>query len=261
MLTLLSTNTFRTKIKESYELLIDPAKRKEYDAEYDGIWQAVKRLVAERRAARAVDSKRSIVSNLRLDQPITFEDGSPMRDHCVVHIIGLPPQVTVVDLVRAIAEISPVGRVIDARLMKPSLISVDRSAFVEFADDASARRLGLLAFHSQLNVLGKRIWHCRILPANRDAMPPGATRVLVIDGPRDHKLMTVSAMGEFFGRNVDNFDDILDSYGVVDSAKGPNSVTMQWVFTRCRGGAFIAFAALRRHYPELSVTDGADPCE
>lgn len=261
MLTLLSTNAFRTKIKESYELLIDPAKRKEYDAEYDGIRQAVKRLVAEQRSARDVDSKRIIVSNLRLDQPTTFEDGSPMRVHCAVHIIGLPPHVTVVDLVRAIAELSPVGRVIDARLMKPSLISVDRSAFVEFADDASARRLGLLAFRNHLYVLGKRIWHCQILRENREAVPPGATRVLVIDGPRDHKLMTASALGEFFSHNVSSFDDKQDSYGVVDSARGPNQVTIGRVFTKCRGGASAAFEALRRDYPELSVTYGADPCE
>lgn len=184
-----------------------------------------------------------------------------MRDHCIVQVIGLPPQVTVVDLVRAIAEISPVGRVIEARLMAPSPFHVDRVALVEFADDASAQRLGLLAFHNHLHVLGKRIWHCRILPAEQPAMRPEVTRVLLIDGPRDHKLMTVSAMGEFFGRKVNDFDSKHDSCGVIDSAKGPNSVTIEWVFTKFKGSASLAFMALRREYPELSVTFGSDPCE
>lgn len=73
--------------------------------------------------------------------------------------------------------------------------------------------------------------------------------------------MTVSAMGEFFGRKVNDFDIKHDSCRVIDSAKGPNSVTIEWVFTKFKGSASLAFRALRREYPELSVTYGSDPCE
>jgi hypothetical protein len=105
-----------------------------------------------------------------------------VRDHCVVRVAGLPPQVTTFDFFRAIAEVSPVGRIIDCRLMAPSQVSVDRAAMVEFANDVCAQDFGLLAFNSRL--------HSR-------PPPPDATRVLSIHGPRDHELMTVSALGEF----------------------------------------------------------------
>lgn len=108
------------KIKDAKEILLDPTKRKAYDATYNDILQAVMRLAAERRAAQGVDVKGIIASSLRLHEPTTFEDGSPIRNYCIVHVIGLPPQATDVDLVRAIAELAPVGRVIKARLMKPN---------------------------------------------------------------------------------------------------------------------------------------------
>lgn len=251
------------KIKNSRDFLLDPTKRKAFDAEYNDVLQALKRLLAERNP-RAVDSKRTIASHLRLDQPTTSQDGRPIRDHCLVQVIGLSPQVTVVDLVRAIAEMSPVGRVIDARLMKPSMIDVDRAAFIEFPDDASAQRLGLLAFRSHFNVLGKRIWHCILMPANgKSSRPPpsGATRVLVVDGPKDHKLMTVGAMDDFFGRKIQFFNTNRDGYRVMDCANGPDSVTIECVFTSWRRCAVFAYKALRREYPELTVTYGQDPCE
>lgn len=176
----------------------------------------------------------------------------------------LPPQVTAVDLVRAIAKIRPVGRVVDARLMKPSMVSTDSSAIVEFADDASAQRLGLLAFRGHFHVLGKPIWHCILLPVSEGNLrppPPGATRVLVVDGPRDHKLMTASAMDDFFGRKIHSFDTKRDGYNVMEGAKGPDSVTIECVFTSWRKCAAVAYGLLREEYPELTVTNGEDPCE
>ncbi|KAG6364036.1 hypothetical protein INS49_009139 [Diaporthe citri] len=227
------------KIKNSRDFLLDPAKRKPYDAEYNDVLLALKRLLAEREP-RDVDSKKTIASHLRLDHPATSGDGRPIRDHCVVQVPGLSPQVTVADLVRAIAEMRPVGRVIDARLMQPSMVNPHRAAFVEFPDDASAQRLGLLASRCHFNVLGKRVWHCKLV---------------------DHELMTISAMGGFFNRKINSFDTKQDRYSVMDSAKGPDSVTIECVFVSWRRCAVFAHAALRQEYPELTVTYGQDPCE
>lgn len=225
--------------------------------------QALKRDLAKQRETRGVDPKKTMASHLRLDQPTTREDGSPIQSHCVVQISGLPPQVTAIDLVKAIAGIGPVGRVIDTRLMTPNTISPDRGAVVEFVNDVCAQRFGLLASRGAFYVLRTRVWHCKLISLdqhNRPA-PPSATRVLVIDGPRDHILMTGSALGEFLGREVKYFDEKVDSCRVMASETGPNSVTIELAFTTWRKGARNALAALRREYPELSVSYGRDPCE
>lgn len=211
-----------------------------------------------------VDVKGIIASSLRLHEPTTFEDGSPIRNYCIVHDIGLPPQSTAVDLVRAIAEIAPVGRVIKARLMKPNNISTDRAAFVEFANDGQAQDFGLRASRGRFYVLRKQVWHCKLMPVSERSLrppPPEGTRVLVIEGPRDHRLMTASAMGDFFGSKTQSFDTKHDSCSVMDGAEGPNSVTIEWAFTSWRGGAGVAYTALRQEYPELTVMYGEDPCE
>lgn len=255
------------KIKEAKEILLDPAKRKAYDAEYDNVIRAIRRLVAKEQAARGVDKKARIISNLRLDQPTALEDGSPLRDHCVVQILDLPPQVTVVDLVRAVAEIRPVGRVMNAKLMRPSRNLVGRTALVEFPNDERAQHLGLLALRNHFYVLGKTIWHCRLMrldhagAAASVAPPPEATRVLLIDGPKGHRLMTTSALGELFDREVDGMSTKHDSCQVRDGTKGPDWVRIEWAFTTWRAGAWYAMEALRRDYPELTVTYGEDPCE
>lgn len=252
------------KIKDAKEILLDPAKRKAYDATYNDILQAVVRLVAERRVAQGVDREGAIASHLRLHQPTTLDDGSPIRSHCIVQVSGLPPQATAVDLVRAIAELAPVGRVIKARLMKPNNISPDRAALVEFANDGQAQHFGLLASRHRFYVLRKKVWHCKLLPLSEQNLqppPPEATRVLVIDGPRHHRLMTASAMGDFFGSMMPSFDTKHDRCSVMDSAKGPDSVTIEWAFTSWRGGSGLAYAALRQEYPELTVMHGEDPCE
>ncbi|KAH8774381.1 hypothetical protein F5883DRAFT_14392 [Diaporthe sp. PMI_573] len=170
----------------SYELLMDPAKRKMYDAVYNDITQAVKRQGAQRRATRGIDSKKTIAKNLRLDQPTTFQDRSPVRDHCVVRVAGLPPQVTTFDFFRAIAEVSPVGRIIDCRLMSPSQVSVDRAAIVEFANDVCAQDFGLLAFNSRLHVLGKThmALHPHPPPAPGGLAPAAARRHACLEHPR-----------------------------------------------------------------------------
>lgn len=269
------------KIKASYHFLLDPTKRKPYDAEYNEIVKVAERVEAkwraERRAAQGVDPNKTIALNLRLGHPTTLPDGSPIREHCVVQVGDLPPQVTVIDLVRAIAEISPpVGRIIDTRLNRPSNRSVDRAALVEFANDDCAQQFGLVALQRRFYVLGKEVMHCRLIPLNRERalrpLPPQVTRVLVIEGPRDHKMMTASALAEFFDREITNnprfsepsfggVANIQDSCTVKDSTSGPNHVTIEWVFTTWRRGANLARAALRRHYPELFVTYGQDPCE
>lgn len=253
-----------TNIKDAKDLLLDLSRRKAYDATYDDIVQAVRRHLAKQRKTQGVDPEKTIVSHLRLDQPTTREDGSPIQSHCVVRIAGLPPQVTAIDLVRAIAEIGPVGRVIDTRLMTPNTISPDRGAVVEFANDACAQRFGLLAYRNHYYVLRRRIWHCKLIPLvhkRYGPAPPEATRVLVIDGPRDHKLMTTSALGEFLGRKLNDFDKKVDSCRMMHSETGPNSVTIELAFTTWRGGAINALAALRREYPELLISYGRDPCE
>lgn len=154
-----------------------------------------------------------------------------MRDHFVVQVAGLPPQVTLVDLVRAIAKISPVGgRIMDCKLWNPSRTRVNRAASIEFADDSHAQNFGLVVLQGKLFVLRKRLWYCRLLLATGiTSRPPqpDATRVLIVDGPREHKLMTVRALGEFFTRNIEGADERLDSYRVMGSAKGPNSVTIE----------------------------------
>lgn len=253
-----------TKIKDAKELLLDPSRRKAFDATYDDIVQALRRGLAKKRETRGVDPKKTMASHLRLDQPTTREDGSPIQSHCVVRIAGLPPQVTAMELVRAIAGIGPVGRVIDTRLMTPSTINPNRGAVVEFANDVCAQRFGLLASRGVFYVLRTRVWHCILIPLvherNKPA-PPEATRVLVIDGPRDHKLMTGSALGEFLGRELSNFDQKVESCRMMGSETGPNSVTIELAFTTWRRGARVALAALRREYPELSVSYGRDPCE
>lgn len=252
------------KIKDAKDLLLDPSRRKAYDATYDDIVQAVKRHLAKRREAKGVDPKKTIASHLRLDQPTTREDGSPLQSHCIVHIAGLPPQVTAIDLVRAIAEIGPVGRVIDTRLMTPNTVRPNRGAMVEFANDVCAQRFGLLASRNLFSVLRTRVWHCKLIPPNNKRhgpAPPEVTRVLVIDGPRDHNLMTASALGEFIGRKLNDFDKKVDSCRVMGSETGSDSVTIELTFTTWRRGAMNALAALRREYPELSVSYGRDPCE
>lgn len=277
-------NAYQKKIKASYHFLLDPTKKQPYDAEYNDIVKAVERIEArrraERRAAQGVDPKKTIARNLRLDHPTTLPDGSPIRDHCFAQLGDLPPQVTVVDLVRAIAEMRvPVGRIIDARLNAPSTISVDRAAIVEFANDECARRLCLLAYHRHFYVLGRQIVHCKVMPPNRAnllrALPPEATRVLVIEGPGDHKLMTPNALAGFFDREILNDPafpkrdiggfggtaHIQDSFAIKDSTNGPDQVTIEWVFTTWRRGANLVRATLNQRYPELSVTYGQDPCE
>lgn len=252
------------KIKDSKEFLLNPTKRRAYDAEYNDILRALQQLAAEKRAAKGLDTKKIIASNLRLDHPTSLQDGSPKRDHCVAQFAGLPPQATAVDLVRAIAKIAPVGRIIDVKLAVPSNTRVERAACIEFANDGCAQHFGLLALHGHIHVLRKQVWHCKLLPARENTLqapPPEATRVLVIDGPRDHKLMTASALGEFFGHKIKSFDKKVDSCRMMGSETGPNSVTIELAFTTWRGGAKFALAALRREYPELSVSYGRDPCE
>lgn len=263
----------------SYHFLSDPAKRRWYDAEYNAIVIAVEQLEAkrraERRAAQGVDPKKTIALNLRLGHPTTLPDGSPIRDYCLVNIGGLPPQTTPLDLVRGIAEMRvPVGRVIEARLNLPSKIRVGTGAVVEFANDVSAQHFGLLACDRRFYVLGKQVRHCKLLRLDESrALPPTATRVLIIEGSRDHKLMTPSALAEFFDGEITNDQRyperkiggvayIQDSCTIKDSTNDPfNQVTIEWVFTTWRRGANLARAALKRHYPELSVTYGQDPCE
>lgn len=266
----------------SYHFLSDPAKKKLYDVEYNDIVKAVERLEAkrraERRAAQGVDPKKTIALNLRLGHPTTLPDGSPIRDYCVVNIGGLPPQATALDLVRGIAEMRvPVGRIIEARLNLPSTFRVGTGAVVEFANDVSAQHFGLLASQCRFYVLGKQVPHCKLVRLDgSDALrapPPTATRVLIIEGSRNHKLMTPSALAEFFDGEITNDQKyperkiggvayIQDSCTIKDSTNDPfNQVTIEWVFTTWRRGANLARAALKRHYPELSVTYGQDPCE
>lgn len=213
-----------------------------------------------------IDTKKAIAANLRLDYPTIHPDGSPVRDHCAVQISDLPPQATIVDVLRAIAAVGPVGRIIDARLLLPSHLRVGRAAFIELPNDACAQRLGLLLFQDNLNVLRKKLWHCILMvPTGREQRPkppprdPGATRVLVVDGPRGHRLMTTGALGEFF--DSVGLKNKTDSYRVVDSAGGPNRVAIEWVFTSWRRAAVFASRDLRRECPELTATYGKDPCE
>lgn len=216
-----------------------------------------------------IDTKKAIAANLRLDYPTIHPDGSPVRDHCAVQISDLPPQATIVDVLRAIAAVGPVGRIIDARLLRPSHLRVGRTAFIELANDACAQRLGVLAFQGDLFVLRKKVWHCTLLvPTGRETQrplppprDPRATRVLVVDGPRGHRLMTTGALGEFFGRFIKDIETRNESYRVVDSTGGPDRVAIEWVFTSWRGAAVFAYKQLRREHPELTVTYGKDPCE
>lgn len=169
----------------------------------------------------------------------------------------------------------PVGRLIDTRLMPPSLTNVGHSAFLEFNNDASARRFGLLALQNHYIVLGKAIWHCELVAPmigtnGPRPLPPNATRVLVINGPRDHKMMNVGALGDFLDHrtltkspenNVKTGGTIQDSCIVRDRKNGTNSVTIEWAFTSWRRGANVVRANLKKFYPELTVTYGRDPCE
>lgn len=254
--------TQKEKIKEAYEILRDPTKRRAYDAEYNDVLRALQPLKAAHNAARGVDPKRAMASHLRLDHPTALPDGSPVRDHCKVQVAGLPPQVTAADLLRAVAEMGSVGRIIDCRMMRPSQTRVDRSAFIEFPNDGCAQRFGLLAFQGKLCVLRKRVWHCRLWPLNGSTLrpaPPDATRVLVVQGPGGHRLMTTDALGEFF--DSVGLKQRTDSYRVVGSATAPGSVVIEWVFTSWRGAATFAYRELRRECPDLTVTYGKDPCE
>lgn len=223
-------------------------------------------------------NRQIIASNLRLDQPTTLPDGSPARNNCVARVIFLPPHVTPAELVRSVARMGPIGRILDTRLMAPSTREVGHAAFFEFDNDASARRFALLAQQNHFIVLGKAIWHCQIMAPIKEAwsrpLPPDVTRVLVIEGPRDHKMMNADALGEFLkstvlGKSSDrqllisggSLGSLQDSCIARDSTKGPNSVTIEWAFTSWRRGANVARAALNEYYPELRVTYGRDPCD
>lgn len=259
-----------------YELLRNSPWRRAYDDLYNDILRALEQVRAEERdlrteervraeeRRRCIDRKSSVVWNLKPDQPRAAKNGLPARDHCTIVLDDLPPQTTVVDLVRAIARIGPVGRVIHSKMMPPLDPRASRTGMIEFANDDSAQRLGVLAFSKRFHLFGKPVWNYKLMPLLRnDLRPPpaDATRVLVIDGPKDHKLMTSSALRKFFGRKVKGASATNDSHRVMDSTNAPNRVTIIWAFTTWRGGAYFARAALRRQYPELTVTFAEDPCE
>ncbi|GAB1312428.1 RRM domain-containing protein [Madurella fahalii] len=195
---------------------------------------------------------------LRSNRPANIPD----ELNCSLWITGLPPNVTVGELLAAIRN---VGKVYATVVNPPDGRHPFSAAKVTFFTPTAAQTL--LAQCNGPDKRGLIVGNCRArVRYNRNAVeqpewvPEDHTRAIIVSGPPD--IINIEFLMDYFRRR---FDFQLESIDVL--AAGHSINVLEWRFGSYRAQANSAWKALtgdaifKREYPGVNVRFVHDPCD
>ncbi|CAK7199980.1 hypothetical protein SEUCBS139899_002668 [Sporothrix eucalyptigena] len=207
-----------------------------------------------------------------IHNPHNRGDHVPAHLNTSLFLMGLPPQATVGDLLRAVAALGPTGRVFAASVNPPDPARrlPLAAAKISFFTRQQAERLKSQIDAGQLVMWdisgassGSRSLTIRCA-WNRDKKPPrqcvqaNECRVLRIRGPAD--VVNFEALTAYFD---EKFRYELQDIKVVGGGTTANAgeQTMEWRFASFQSQAIAAKMALNQERKMVRVEYGRDPCE
>lgn len=230
--------------------MVSPAHRQRRE-------RPTRREIARRVAAGCSPNYMGDIS-LRSNRPANIPD----EQNCSLWITGLPPNVTVRELLGAIHN---VGKIYATVVNPPHDHHLLSAAKVTFFTPAGAR-----ALLSQCNgpdnrglVVGDyraRVRYNRNAVEQPGWVPEDHTRAMIISGPRD--IINIEFLMDYFRRR---FDFQVEDIDVLVAGHSIN--VFEWRFGSYRAQANSAWKALRgdpvfrRDYPKVDVRFVRDPCD
>ena len=226
---------------------------------------------------QAFRRQQGISLNYRGDihNPHNRGDHVPTHVNTSLFLMGLPPNTSVGDLLRAIAMLGPTGRIFAASVNPPDPVRrlPLAAAKISYFTRTQAEQLKALVDAQQLVMLSKESATPHVVRCswNRDKKAPrrcvqaSECRVLRLRGPRDvvnFAYLTAYFEGKF-RYDLQDVQVVAHNHGQNESGGGSSSdeQTMEWRFASFQSQAIAAKMALNQERKMVRVEYGRDPCE